>query len=145
MKGRIAGIDYGSRRVGIAVSDPLQVLARGLCTLENDAGLFDRIRAIVQEEGVVRVVVGLPYAPDGGLGEKAREVEGFMRELRKVLDVPLDTWDESYSSNNARAMFREAGMGKKKRQEKGRVDRMAASLMLQEFLDRSVERTADRA
>jgi putative Holliday junction resolvase len=145
MKGRIAGIDYGSRRVGIAVSDPLQVLARGLCTLENDAGLFDRIRAIVQEEGVVRVVVGLPYAPDGGLGEKAREVEGFMRELRKVLDVPLDTWDESYSSNNARAMFREAGMGKKKRQEKGRVDRMAASLMLQEFLDRAVERTADRA
>ena len=145
MKGRIAGIDYGSKRVGIAVSDPLQVLARGLCTLENDAGLFDRIRAIVQEEGVVRVVVGLPYAPDGGLGEKAREVEGFIRELSKVLEIPLDTWDESYTSDNARAMFREAGMGKKKRQEKGRVDRMAASLMLQEFLDRSVGRTADRA
>ncbi len=145
MKGRIAGIDYGSKRVGIAVSDPLQVLARGLCTLENDAGLLDRIRAIVQEEGVVRVVVGLPYAPDGGLGEKAREVEGFIRELSKVLEIPLDTWDESYTSDNARAMFREAGMGKKKRQEKGRVDRMAASLMLQEFLDRSVGRTADRA
>ncbi|MGB2960422.1 MAG: Holliday junction resolvase RuvX [Bacteroidota bacterium] len=145
IKGRILGIDYGSKRVGIAVSDPLQMLARGLSTLVNDSGLLDRIRTIVGEEGAVRVVVGMPYAPDGGLGEKAREVDRFVRDLRRMLEVSVDTWDESFSSKDARAAFQKAGMKRKKRQEKGRVDRMAASLMLQEYLDRSIPRTADRA
>jgi putative Holliday junction resolvase len=136
IKGRILGIDYGSRRVGIALSDPLQMLARGLCTLANDAGLVPRIGEMADQEAVVRVVVGMPYAPDGGKGEKALEVERFVAALREVLRVPVDTWDESYSSDNARALFRETGMGRKKRREKGRVDRMAATLVLQEYLDR---------
>jgi len=143
VKGRILGIDYGSRRVGIALSDPLQMLARGLPTLANDSGLLDRVRTIVAQEGAVRVVVGMPYAPDGGLGAKAREVDRFVRDLRRMLEVPVDTWDESYSSRDARTAFQKAGMRRKKRREKGRVDRMAASLMLQEYLDRSIRRTAD--
>ncbi len=135
--GRLLGIDYGSKRVGIALSDPLGLLARPFCTLTNDAGLINRIRDIAAEEGVVQVVVGMPYAPDGGMGEKAREVDRFVQDLRHLLEVPVETWDESYSTSEARAAFQEGGMRRKKRQEKGRVDRMAASLMLQEYLDRS--------
>lgn len=143
-KGRILGIDYGSRRVGIALSDPLQMLARGVSTFLNDGTLGERIRVLVADEGVVRVVVGIPYAPDGGVGEKAKEIEIFVRDLRRMLEVPVDTWDESYTSSDARAAFRKAGMKRKKRQEKGRVDPMAASLMLQEYLDQSIARDADR-
>jgi putative Holliday junction resolvase len=135
IKGRILGIDYGSKRVGIALSDPLQMLARGICTLENKADLVARIHQLAEEEAVVRVVVGMPYAPDGGKGEKAREVETFVTGLRAALSVPIDTWDESHSSADARALFIGVGMGRKKRREKGRVDRMAATLVLQEYLD----------
>ena len=135
IKGRILGIDYGSRRVGIALSDPLQMLARGLCTLPHEEDLLEEIRQIVENQETIGVVVGMPYAPDGGKGEKAQEVEAFVERLRRLLPVPVDTWDESHSSSNARALLKETGMGRKKRREKGRVDRMAATLLLQEYLD----------
>ena len=64
------GIDYGEKRVGVAVSDPLRILARGVGTLDNTTGLFDLLSGIVADEQVVLVVVGMPYAPDGGRGKK---------------------------------------------------------------------------
>ena len=133
--GRVMGIDYGSRRVGVAVSDPLRIITRGLGTLDNAPGLPDMIAARVRDEQVVLIVVGMPFAPDGGLGAKGEEVERFIKALRSQVAVPVEIWDESFTSVDARQAFIAGGMKKRKRREKGRVDEMAARLLLQEYLE----------
>lgn len=138
--GRVLGIDYGSRRVGIAVSDPLRVLAREAGTMDNTTGLVGAIAEMIREEQVVLVVVGMPYAPDGGRGGKAEEVGRFVDALSHAVDVPVETWDESFTSVNARQAFIDGGMKKKQRQQKGRVDEMAARLLLQEYLENAHQR-----
>ncbi len=134
-KGRILAIDYGEKRVGLAMTDPLQVLASGAGTIANDGRVAAEIVKRVREEGIVLVVVGLPYAPDGGVGAKGAEILKFVEELRGTLDVPVETWDESFSSVRAQQVFREAGMKQKQRRVKGRIDEMAARLFLQEYLE----------
>jgi len=133
--GRVMGIDYGSRRVGIAVSDPLRVVTRGLGVLANGPELPAAVAARADEEGVVLIVVGMPYAPDGGRGAKGEEVARFIAALRERVSVPVETWDESFTSAAAQRVFIDGGMKKRQRREKGRVDEMAARLLLQEFLE----------
>ncbi|MBM2840827.1 MAG: Holliday junction resolvase YqgF [Bacteroidetes bacterium] len=133
--GRILAIDYGSKRVGVAVSDPLRVIAQGVTTLDNDERLLPTLGVMIREQEATCILVGMPYSADGGKGPKALEVEQFIERLRKASDVRIDTWDESYSSVNAHRVFVEIGMKRKKRHEKRRVDEMAARLMLQEYLD----------
>lgn len=138
--GRVLGIDYGSRRVGVALSDPMRVLASGAGTMENGPGLVAAIAGRVREEQVVLVVVGMPYAPDGGRGGKAEEVGRFVDALAGAVTVPVETWDESFTSVNARQAFIDGGMKKKQRQQKGRVDEMAARLLLQDYLENAHQR-----
>ena len=133
--GRVLALDYGAKRVGVAMSDPLQILASGVGTWANDAGLLTAIAKHVQDEMVVLIVVGMPYAPDAGKGTKAREVEAFMERLRGVVQVPLTTWDESYTSVEAHQAFRDGGMKRKQRRDRAGVDTMAARILLQQFLD----------
>lgn len=133
--GRILGIDYGSKRVGVSVSDPTRVISQGIGTLENNPGLLKKLKDIVEKEGIVLIVVGMPYSADGGKGAKAIEVDQFIGRLRGEVAVEVETWDESYTSVNAQQAFRDGGMRRKQRQEKHRVDEMAARLMLQEYLD----------
>jgi len=135
--GRVMGIDYGSRRVGVALSDPLRVVTRGLGVLENGPDLPAAVAARAEEEGVVLIVVGMPYAPDGGRGAKGEEVARFVAELRERVRVPVETWDESFTSVAAQRVLIDGGMKKRQRREKGRVDEMAARLLLQEFLESS--------
>ncbi len=133
--GRILSIDYGTKRVGVAVSDPMRIIAQGVTTLDNDHNLLLKLKALVMEQEATCIVVGMPYGADGGKGSKAMEVDRFIEKLAKTIDVKIDTWDESYSSVNAHRAFVDIGMKRKKRQEKKRVDEMAARLMLQEYLD----------
>lgn len=133
--GRILGIDYGTKRIGVAVSDPTQLIAQGVATLEHNEQLFEQLLTVVKREEVVRIVVGMPYNQDVGKGKKELEVEEFIRQLKQHTSVEIDTWDESYSSVNAHQAFIDIGMKKKKRQQKARVDEMAARLMLQGYLD----------
>lgn len=133
--GRVMGIDYGSTRVGIAVSDPLRIVTRGLGTFDNAPGLTDRIAEKILEEQVVLIVVGMPFAPDGGAGAKGEEVGRFIDVLRARVSIPVEVWDESYTSVDARRAFIDGGMKKKKRREKGRVDEMAARLLLRDYLE----------
>jgi putative Holliday junction resolvase len=133
--GRVMGIDYGSRRVGIAVSDPLRIITRGLGALDNVPGLIESIAAKVREEQVVLIVVGMPFAPDGGPGAKGEEVGRFIEALRAQVTVPVGIWDESFTTVDARRAFIDGGMKKRKRQQKGRVDEMAARVLLQEYLE----------
>jgi putative holliday junction resolvase len=133
--GRVLGLDYGSKRVGVAVSDPFRVLARGVDTLDNGAQLFKRLEEIIRENEIDLIVVGMPYAADGGKGKKASEVDEFIARLKQVTEIRIDTWDESYSSVNAQQAFIDGGMRRKQRRQKARVDEMAARLILQDFLD----------
>jgi len=133
------GIDYGSRRVGVAVSDPMRIIAQGAGTLANDEELLRQLEKTIRERGVTLVVVGMPYSEDGGKGAKALEVDRFIDRLKRHVSVEVDTWDESLSSEEARQLLLRTGMKKKQRRQKGRVDEMAARLFLQEYLDRRTE------
>jgi putative Holliday junction resolvase len=133
--GRVLGVDYGAKRVGVAASDPTRLIAQGVATFDNDGRLFDRLVEVMRTQEVTLIVVGIPFAPDGGKSAKASEVEQFIERLRKHTTTTITTWDESFSSVNAQRAFIDAGMKKRKRQQKARVDEMAARLMLQDFLD----------
>jgi putative holliday junction resolvase len=133
--GRVLALDYGTKRVGVAMSDPLRILASGVGTWANDAALLPALAKLVQGEMVTLIVVGMPYAPDGGKGAKAREVDAFMQRLSGSVHVPLTTWDESHTSVEAHRAFRDGGMKKKQRRDRASVDTMAARILLQQFLD----------
>jgi putative holliday junction resolvase len=137
VRGRVLGIDYGSKRVGLALSDPLRMIAGGGGTLANDETLIHNIVGLVGDREVTLVVVGMPFAPDGGMGGKAMEVDQFIQRLREYIQVPITTWDESYSTRDAARFMREGGMKRKQRQQRTGIDEMAARVMLQEFLDQN--------
>ena len=133
--GRVLGIDYGSKRVGLALSDPLRVVAGPVGTWANDQSLLPRLVGLITEQEITLVVVGMPYAPDGGKGAKAREVDGFIAQLRRHHPVPVVAWDESYTTVEAQRVLIAGGKRRKQRGTKGVVDTMAARLLLQQFLD----------
>jgi putative Holliday junction resolvase len=133
--GRILAIDYGSVRVGLAVCDPLRVTTRGAGTISNAPDLISRLAALVQSEDVVEIVVGMPYAPDGGLGAKGEQVKKFVERLAPAVTVPVRTWDESQTTVAARRRMRDGGMKQKQRREKGKVDEMAARILLEDYLE----------
>jgi putative holliday junction resolvase len=100
---RVLALDFGAARTGVAVSDPTGTLARPLTVVEragSEAGL-GRVAALVREQGAERVVVGLPLTLRGDHGEQARETERFVNELRAVLDVPVETFDERFTTSLA--------------------------------------------
>lgn len=127
-------IDYGARRVGIAVSDPMGCIAIGLDTIDNGPDLLARICALVRERGVGRIVIGLPLTLKGEVGDTATSVLAFVETLRAAVDVPVETLDERFTSSIATQTMKDLGLGKKKRREKGRVDEIAAILLLQDYL-----------
>ena len=100
---KVLALDYGSARTGVAVSDPSGTLARPLCVVERagtEAGLT-KLRELVEEEGAERIVVGLPLTLRGTRGEQARETERFVEGLRAAVDVPIETFDERFTTTLA--------------------------------------------
>ncbi len=133
---RVLGIDYGTNRIGIALSDPLNVIARGIATIPNDAGVFAKLKQIVDMHDVRLVVVGMPYTLGGEKGEKAREVDSFVEKLKQIIKVNVETWDERFTSAIAQQTMKMMGTTKKQRRQKEKVDEMASALILQSYLDR---------
>ena len=133
---RIMGIDYGSVRVGIALSDELQMLAHPAETvsMSKPAEALARIAAIAKEKEVERIVVGLPRHLDGRLGDSAKKVQEFAEKLRRLVSANIETWDERFSTVAAQRSLREAG--KTTRQTRPYVDQVAAQILLQSYLDR---------
>jgi len=133
-KVRILGIDYGDRRVGLAVSDDLGLAAHGLGTLENTspAQVVEEVRRIVESREIQEIVVGLPRNMDGSLGPQARKVMQFAEQL-KVLGRPVHLVDERLTTERARRVMRDAGLSRSK--QRRRLDRMAAQFILQPYLD----------
>ncbi len=132
---RILGIDFGKRRIGIAVSDPLGIIARGVTTLANSPGVIGRIGEIAREHEVETIIIGMPYTLAGAKGQSAEEVESFIVLLRAAFDGEIIAWDERFSSHTAHETLLKMGVKRKARQEKERIDEMAAAIILQGYLD----------
>ncbi len=131
---RILAIDFGMRRMGLAVSDPLGITAQGLPTLErkNTEHDLEFLRHLATEYSVGRVVIGNPISARGGETEMSRRVAAFAEKVRRRLDCPVELWDERLTSVEAGRMLREAGLSIKKRRRA--TDRVAAVLLLQNYL-----------
>ncbi len=131
------GLDVGTRTVGVAVSDPLGQLARGLETIRFEAGDWERaayeVVTIAARENVVAIVIGLPINMDGSEGEQAAKTRSFGALLERLISVPLHYQDERLTSRLARRQMIDATMRKKKRQS--RIDTQAATIILQAYLD----------
>ncbi len=135
-QGRILGIDFGTRRIGLSISDPLHIIAQSLVTLANDTTVLQAIRDIVQREAVEMIVVGMPFNLKGEKASKAQEVEKFIGRLEEVIPVAVVRWDERFTSSLAHdTMIRMGTKRKERREDRGRIDAMAAAIMLQGFLD----------
>lgn len=132
---RILGLDIGKKRIGIAMSDPLGIIASPLMKINNTGtrAAIDAIAELVQSHEVERIIAGLPYSLDGSMGPQAHRIVSFINKLSKRLDIPIETWDESYTTVAAEGKMLEAGIRKDKR--KKQIDAAAAALILQEYLD----------
>lgn len=139
--GRILAIDYGERRVGLALSDETGVVAsESLETIDRKnikAGntLEQEIVRVAEGYNVAEIVVGLPVNMDGSLGESAQKVLQFAQGLGSLTGLPVRTWDERLTSVVAQRIQRELNLPLGKRREKGRIDRTAATLLLQNYLN----------
>jgi len=132
---RILGLDFGTKRIGVAVSDELLITAQGLQTIERralDADL-DKIRNVINENGVSEVVVGLPLNMNGTYSAKTKEVVQFMDSLSKAIDIPVKTWDERLTTMQAERALLEADVSRAKRRRV--ADKLAAQIILQSYLD----------
>lgn len=134
LRGRRLGVDVGSVRVGVALSDPDGVLATPLVTVPRDGGSAAAVAALVAEHGAVGVVVGLPRTLAGREGPAAEAARAFAAELEQVLDVPLELSDERLTTVVATRQLRESG--RKGRRQRAVVDQVAAVGILQGWLDR---------
>jgi putative Holliday junction resolvase len=140
---RILGIDFGERRVGVALSDPTGTLASPLPTLKRRAGKrppLAAIEALIEEHGVVALVLGLPLTPRGEDSDWTREVREVGEALARRTGLPLHFVDERFTSVQAERAVRGVGLPKGKREEKERIDAAAAVLILQGWLNRRRER-----
>lgn len=134
---RILAIDFGSKRSGLAITDPLGLTVQPLPYLKN-IGISDflaRLKDIVKEKGVEKIVLGLPLSLDGSLGPKARECRNLARKIEDACGVPVDMEDESFTSREAdEILIEELGVSRKKRKEAR--DSLAACLILKSYLSR---------
>lgn len=128
-------LDVGERRIGVAVSDPLGVIARGLTVVKRDTdeSAISQIKALIDEQDVGRLIVGFPRSLSGDVGPQAQAVAAFARQLEAALDVPLEMWDERLSTVTAARVLTERGQST--REQKKTIDAVAAAVILQDYLD----------
>ncbi|MBI2916585.1 MAG: Holliday junction resolvase RuvX [Chloroflexi bacterium] len=140
--GRVLGLDLGEKRIGLAVSDPTGLLVVDSWVLERqtEGATLDSLAKLCQERQVERIVVGLPRSLEGGLGPQAQLTLDFVHRLAERVALPVDTWDERLSTVAAERALRESGMRREKRRQ--HRDAVAAALLLQSYLDRSILRSA---
>lgn len=128
------GLDPGSRRIGVAVSDGSGKIAMPKAVIDRTgASYIDELSAIVKESAVSEVVVGLPLNMDGSEGPSARSARDFAAEIEKELDLPVRLLDERLTTVSAQSSMRSGGLTS--REQKGKIDKVAATLILQSFLD----------
>ena len=131
---RIMAFDYGTKRIGIAVTDPLQLIATALTTI-HPKDTMAYLSQYLRSEPVERFIIGMPKQLDGTDSQSAVHVRDFIRQLSKQFpEIPIETMDERFTSKMASASIAQSGLKKSKRQEKGLVDSIAAVIILQDYM-----------
>lgn len=141
--GRILGLDVGSRRIGVAVSDPLGITAQGLDTVQRRNKRHDlaALEKVIRDYEVREIVIGLPLRMSGAEGTQSEKMQGFAEDLRKRFRLPVHLWDERLTSAEANRLLRETELSIEKRAKA--VDRMAAVLILQGWMEGNRLRNVD--
>ncbi|MGD0614592.1 MAG: Holliday junction resolvase RuvX [Verrucomicrobiota bacterium] len=136
---RILALDHGTKRIGVAVSDELKMIAQPLefIPAEPFAGFLTRLKDLIREKEVESILVGLPRNMDGSYGPAALKVREFIAALQDAVAVPVQTWDERLTSAQAQRFLIQGGVRREKRKQM--VDKTAAAILLQSYLD-SVKR-----
>lgn len=132
--GRILGIDYGEVRMGLALTDPLKIIASAYKTIEvkKEKDIFVVLEDIVIKEDIEKIVLGIPFGSNGKKTKKTIEVEAFLEKLKDRFKIKIDTWDESFSSVKAHDVIHK--MGKKTGNNKKMIDKIAAAIVLEDYL-----------
>ena len=131
---RILSIDYGKKRTGLAVTDPLQIIANGLATVSTST-LYDWLKDYVARENVERIVIGEPRQTNGQPSENLARVQQFVNRWRKSMpQVPIEYFDERFTSVLAHQAMLDGGLKKKDRQNKALVDEISATIILEDYL-----------
>ena len=138
----ILALDFGRARIGVAISDELQLLAHPVETILANERVTSRVVELVRERNVEHVVVGIPKRMNGQIGTAATEALEFVEKLRAVLPCPVVTWDERLTTVAAHRALRDAG--KKTRHTRGYIDQVAAQMILQSYLDRRAELASEK-
>lgn len=132
---RIIAIDYGKKRTGLAVTDPLQLIATGLTTVSTST-LWDYLQAYMAKEQVERVIIGEPKQPNGLPSENMERVQQFVNRWRKAMPaIPIQLYDERFTSVIAHRAMIDGGLRKKARQDKALVDEISATIILQSYME----------
>ena len=131
---RIISIDYGKKRTGLAVTDPLQLIAGGLATVSTSE-LFEYLTQYVAKESVERIVIGEPRQPNGQPSENLARVQQFVNRWRKAMpQIPIEYFDERFTSVLAHQAMLAGGLKKKARQDKALVDEISATIILEDYM-----------
>jgi putative Holliday junction resolvase len=131
---RILSIDYGKKRTGIAVTDPLQIIANGLATVSTSE-LLSYLKDYLSREQVERIIIGRPMQTNGQPSENLQRVEQFVNRWKKEMpDVPVEYVDERFTSVLAHQAMIDGGLRKKARQDKALVDKISATIILEDYL-----------
>jgi len=135
MKKRVMALDVGTKRIGVAVSDEIGMLAqgRGYISRSSDKKAVEEVRMTAEKEQVRGVVVGFPINMDGTIGERARDARKFAEQVKDATGVPVTLWDERLSTKEAERVMISADVSRKKRKEV--IDKVAAQIILQGYLD----------
>lgn len=133
---RILSIDYGKKRTGIAVTDPSQIIANGLTTVDTNQ-LMKFLKEYVGHEAVERFIIGLPTQANGQPSENQKRVLAFAEKLKKIIpNIPIEFYDERFTSVLAHQTILDSGIGKKRRQaDKGLIDEISACIILQNYME----------
>jgi len=132
---RLLGIDFGTKRVGIAITDPLRIFAYALVTITNDNNFWKVFNQLLVDYEIETIVLGYPLKESGKRSASTELIEKFKEILENNTNIPIVLSDERYSSVIAKQQILESVKSKKKRQDKGLVDKNAAAIILQEYLD----------
>ncbi|HMM01658.1 MAG: Holliday junction resolvase RuvX [Dysgonomonas sp.] len=133
--GRFLALDYGTKRTGIAVSDTLKIIANGLTTVPTHT-LFDYLKTYLERENVERIIVGLPKQMNNEYSENMKHIRPFVKKLQNLYpDIPVEMYDERFTSALAQKTMIDAGLKKKDRQNKALVDEISAVIILQSYME----------
>jgi len=142
---KILGIDYGEKRIGLALSDPSNMVARSLKVLKRNGTRrwLGEMKEIIEQNKIEKIVIGLPRNMNGSMGEKGKEVLAFVKVLEKVVNVPIVTWDERLTTVSAEKVLLQAELSRKKRRDI--LDKLSACIILQNYLDSIGSRQKERS